>query len=77
MAKDGKTMPRVAALPVSGKGCAVNGNGAGGGFCNDSNIHHFIMGDPFFLFYTVMFNHRKHGITATEAKEPDLEKCIE
>lgn len=31
-----------AGLPVSGKGGAVNGNGAGGGLCNDGNssFHH-------------------------------------
>ena len=41
------------------------------------NIRELLRTHPSIAGYHFALNHGKHGITATEAKEPDLEKCIE
>ena len=62
---------------ISGKGCAVDSDGTWGGFRNNSHIHHLIVSNPLFSFYTVVFNCGNHGVTSTKGKQPDLCKSQE
>ena len=57
---------------VANVGGHVDGDGAGGGFCNGDDLRQLIIDDPSELFNDLLADLRDHGITAAKGKGADL-----
>ena len=61
-------------LFVSDVGRTVDSDRSRSGLCDDGDVHHLIVGNPFLLLYAGAFDQCDHGVSAAEGKQANLRK---